>query len=246
MRLLLALLALAAAHGAVAQPVPFEIRFHPGERIYAYPLDEHGRYRSVQLQNAVVINRSGEPVVLAAVDIELLAPPAVVESRRFEGAELERVAQAGAMIQASGMMEALRFQFGGEALVPAGVKMAQSAVLQPNESLLIARQMFAMRGSQTELRLRVRGLAAGQLLESAASLKIVSAESVNAYRFPLQGTWFVGAGPTIHSHHRTVVAQEYALDLLQLDANGRTHRGDGTKRSDYRAYGARVLASADG
>ena len=246
MRLLFALLALAAAHGAAAQSPAFEIRFHPGERVYAYPLDEHGRYRSVQLQNAAVINRSGEPVVIAAIDVELLAPPSVIESRRFEGAELERVAQAGHMIQASGMMEALRFQFGGEALVPAGIKMAQGTVLQPNESLLVARQMFAMRGNQTELRVRVRGLASGQLLESSASLKILAAESANAYRFPLQGVWYVGAGPSIHSHHRTVVAQEYALDLLQLHEGGRTHRGDGTKRGDYRAYGARVVAAADG
>ena len=245
MRLLLALLALAAAP-AFAQPAPFEIRFHPTDRVYAYPLDEHGRYRSVQLQNAAIINRTGEPIAIAGVEIELLSPPSVIESRRFEGAELDRAAKAGSMMQSSGMLELLRFQFGGEALVPAGVRMADSAVLQPNESLLLARQMFAMRGTQTELRVRVRGLASGQLFESTASLRILSAESANAYRFPLQGVWYVGAGPSIHSHHRTVVAQEYALDLIQLQENGRTHRGDGTRRGDFRAYGAKVMAAADG
>ncbi len=231
---------------AIAQPAPFEIRFHPGERVYAYPLDESARYRSVQLQNAVVINRSAEPVVLAGIEIELVAPPWVVESRRFEGIELERMAKAGYMLQSSGMMEALRFQFGGEALVPAGVKLADGTVLAPGEGILIARQMFAMRGAQTQLRLRARGLAAGHLLEHSATLAILATESRNAYRFPLEGAWYVGAGPTIHSHHRTVVAQEFALDLIQLHEGGRTFRGEGTKRADFRAYGARVLAAAPG
>ena len=246
MKTLLACLAAALSLGAFAQPAPFEIRFHPGERVYAYPLDESGRYRSVQLQNAVVINRGAEPVVLAGIEIELVAPPHVVESRRFEGAELERMAKAGFMMQSSGMMEALRFQFGGEALVPAGVELADSSVLAPGEGILVARQMLAMRGAQTQLRVRARGLAAGRLLEAAATVAIVTAESRNAYRFPLSGTWYVGAGPSIHSHHRTVVAQEYALDLLQLGEGGRSFRGDGTRRGDFRAYGARVLAAAPG
>jgi murein DD-endopeptidase MepM/ murein hydrolase activator NlpD len=244
--LLILATALLTSAAALAQPAPFEVRFHPGSRIYAYPLDETGRYRSVQLQNAVVINRSGEPVSVASIDVELVAPPSVVESRHFDGIELERIAKAGFMLQSLGMLDALRFQFGGEALLPAGVKLAESSVLAPGESLLVARQMFAMRGAQTQLRVRVSGLAAGRLLEGSGSLPVVSADSRVGYRFPLEGTWYVGAGPSIHSHHRTVVAQEYALDLVQLGADGRTHRGDGTKRGDFIDYGSRVLAAAPG
>ena len=242
----LALALTLSSSAALAQPAPFEIRFHPGSRIYAYPLDETGRYRSVQLQNAVVINRSAESVAVASIDVELVTPPGAVESRHFDGIELERIAKAGAMLQGSGMLEALRFQFGGEALLPAGVKLADSPVLAPGEALLVARQMFAMRGAQTQLRIRVSGLAAGRLLEGSGSLPIVSADSRVGYRFPLEGTWYVGAGPSIHSHHRTVVAQEYALDLIQLGADGHTHRGEGTKRSEFLDYGARVLAAAPG
>jgi murein DD-endopeptidase MepM/ murein hydrolase activator NlpD len=246
MKILFATALLAAATGALAQVSPFEIRFHPGERIYAYPLDEQGRYRSVQLQNAAVINRSGEPIALASVDLELVAPPSAVETRQFEGEELERAAKAGHMLQSSGLMEALRFQFGGEALVPRGVTFAPGTVLQPNEAILLARQTFAMRGSQTELRVRVRGLSDGRLVEASKSIPIVAGESRTAFRFPLEGTWYVGAGPTIHSHHRTVVAQEFAFDLVRLNAEGRTFRDAGDTRGAYLAYGARVLAAADG
>ena len=44
MKTILAAVFLAAATGALAQAT-FEVRFHPGERVYAYPLDESGRYR---------------------------------------------------------------------------------------------------------------------------------------------------------------------------------------------------------
>jgi murein DD-endopeptidase MepM/ murein hydrolase activator NlpD len=246
MKTLFAAALLAAATGALAQVSPFEIRFHPGERIYAYPLDEQGRYRSVQLQNAAIINRTGEPIALASVDLELVAPPSAVETRQFADEELERAAKAGHMLQSSGLMDALRFQFGGEALVPRGVTFAPGTVLQPNEALLLARQTFAMRGSQTELRVRVRGLSDGRLVEGSRSIPIVAGESKTAFRLPLDGTWYVGAGPTIHSHHRTVVAQEFAFDLVKVNAEGRTFRDAGGTRGAYLAYGARVLAAADG
>ena len=229
-----------------AQVSPFEIRFHPGERIYAYPLDEQGRYRSVQLQNAVVINRTGEAIALASIDLELVAPPSAVETRVFDGEELERVAKAGYMLHSSGLMEALRFQFGGEALVPRGVSFAQGTVLQPNEAILLARQTFAMRGAQTQFRIRVRGLSDGRVVESSKSIPIAASQSKTAFRFPLEGAWYVGAGPTIHSHHRTVVAQEFAFDLLQLNDRLRSFNGTGESRDQYLAYGSRVLAAADG
>src|SRR5207253_9000558 len=71
-------------------------------------------------------------------------------------------------------------------------------------------------------------------------------ESKTAFRFPLEGAWYVGAGPTIHSHHRTVVAQEFAFDLLKVNERLRTFRDSGETRSQYLAYGSRVLAAADG
>ena len=247
MKHLLPVAALLLAPGmALCQALPLEIRFHPSERIYAYPLDESGRYRSVQLQNAVVINRSSDAITLAEIAVELVAPPSAVETRQFDGDELERMAKAGSILQSSGLMDALRFQFGGESLVPKGVTFAQGAVLQPNEAMLVARQTLAMRGAQTQLRLRVRGLSDGRLVEASKSLPVVSGDSKTAFRLPLEGAWYVGAGPTLHSHHRTVVAQEFAFDFVKMGERGRTFRDAGEHRTDFLAYGARVFAAADG
>src|SRR5262249_19031286 len=68
----------------------------------------------------------------------------------------------------------------------------------------------------------------------------------NTYSFPLAGTWYVGAAPSLHSHHRWAVNEEFALDLVALGGDGRTHKGDGTRLNDYYGYGRDVLAVADG
>src|SRR5262249_20341015 len=86
----------------------------------------------------------------------------------------------------------------------------------------------------------------GRPVEARASLKVEEHQSANTYSFPLAGTWYVGAAPSLHSHHRWAVNEEFALDLVALGGDGRTHKGDGTRLSDYYDYGRDVLAVADG
>ena len=71
-------------------------------------------------------------------------------------------------------------------------------------------------------------------------------QSPNDYAFPVRGTWYVGAAPSLHSHHRWAVNEEFALDLVALGADGKTHKGDGARLEDYYGYGRDVLAVADG
>jgi murein DD-endopeptidase MepM/ murein hydrolase activator NlpD len=80
----------------------------------------------------------------------------------------------------------------------------------------------------------------------SGEIPIRGGASKSAFRFPLRGDWFVGAGPTLHSHHRWLTIEEFAYDIVKLGADGKTHGGDGSKFSDYYAYGAPVLAAADG
>jgi murein DD-endopeptidase MepM/ murein hydrolase activator NlpD len=64
--------------------------------------------------------------------------------------------------------------------------------------------------------------------------------------FPLTGAWYAASGPSFHTQHRWAIPEEFGLDLVKFDANGKTHRGDGTKFSDYYAYGAPIVAPAAG
>jgi murein DD-endopeptidase MepM/ murein hydrolase activator NlpD len=66
------------------------------------------------------------------------------------------------------------------------------------------------------------------------------------FHFPLSGTWYAGNGPTFYTAHRWALPEEFGFDLVQLGGNTLSHSGDGTKFTDYYAYGQPVLAAADG
>lgn len=64
-------------------------------------------------------------------------------------------------------------------------------------------------------------------------------------RLPFSGQWQVVQGPSgAYSHHG--VRSRYAWDFRALNDLGQTHSGDGSENSDYPAFGAPVLAAADG
>jgi len=180
------------------------------------------------------------------VDLELIARERVVDIRKLGREELGASAANGNALQATGLLAALAFQFGGERVTGPDVRLAKSTTLAPGESLLVGHQLMGYKGTRDTLRVRVTGEVGGRPVETSATLPIVESASRVVYRLPLQGTWFVGAGATPHSHHRWVVAQEFAFDFVRIGSNGSTHARLGQRLSDYLAYGAPVLAAADG
>ena len=79
-----------------------------------------------------------------------------------------------------------------------------------------------------------------------ASLFILANPSSTAFALPLEGMWYDGAGPSLHTHHRWAVPEEFAHDFTRIGANGLAYSGDGTRLADYYAYGQPVLAAAAG
>ena len=85
------------------------------------------------------------------------------------------------------------------------------------------------------------------MIRSGDDCAIVSTDPV-ALDFPLAGVSYVSAGGRsgLLSHHYTFAVQRDAVDLVQLGANGRTHRGEGVALTSYAVFGAPLLAPADG
>jgi murein DD-endopeptidase MepM/ murein hydrolase activator NlpD len=78
--------------------------------------------------------------------------------------------------------------------------------------------------------------------------------SIDSYRqqttftLPFEGEWLIMNGGTDkeHSHSWELLGQRYAYDFLRADANGRRHKDGGYRVEDYFAYGAPIMAPADG
>src|SRR6185503_3676767 len=87
---------------------------------------------------------------------------------------------------------------------------------------------------------------------------IVSVErSVVAISPPVKGEWAAFNGPSNASGHRRLVlaldghvasGQRFAIDFLQVDSTGRSHRpgSDASKNASHYAYVHELLAVADG
>jgi hypothetical protein len=235
---LTALCSLAAADAAQA----LEVRFYPAEKVRAYELDADRGVRSVVLQNIAIINDGDKDVTISQVMLEVTERGVTQEIKPLRTADLDRMAAAGAGLQSSGMLSTLAFQFGGPALLPRGISLSGTRVLKPGTALLVPQQVLAFSGKRDGIRANVQ-TATGM---KEATLFISMLPSQTAFALPFDGMWYDGAGPSLHSHHRWAVPQEFAHDFIRIGANGLSYNGEGRSFTDYHAYGQPVLAAADG
>ena len=241
------ILALAAAAQAAPVQGPLEIRFCPETKIWAYPLDSLRGAQGLLLQNVAIVNRAAVPVALEKVSIELRNGQATIDERRFGEQQIEAAAKGASAAHAQGMFKLAPFQFCDGRLIGNAIP-ADGAVLEPGQALVLMQNLFAFKGRRTDLAVTATGSAAGSTVNAAAAIPIDAGTSKTKFRWPLAGkrTWVVGSGASFHTTHRWALPEEFALDILAVDGNGSTHRGRGTSNSDFHAYGADVVAAADG
>lgn len=232
---------LAAGTALAADPT---IRAYPHGPLYSYPLDSVRGVQSLVLQTAAVINTTGAPLTVGSVQLDILRGGQVIESRTLTGPDVERLAKTGAAVQASGMIDAVGFQF-GDVLGQPAARLPGAPTLAPGEGLLIASQVFSWTGQRDALRITVRAAAPGTATASL-TLPLVTATPEPRYIFPLAGRSYIGAGPSLNTHHRWAVPEEFAFDISALGAGGATYRGDGMAFADYPGYGLPVRAAAGG
>lgn len=238
-------LMLSLLSAAAETPRSVEIRFCPASAVRTYPLESRRDLRSLLLQNVAVINYGSAPFKIDDIEIELLQSNRVVESRKLNRDAVQRIADRGAKLQAAGILQQVGFQFCGTDLIAPDIKLAGPS-LDRNRALLITQQVFAFNDARDTLRVRVHGNVDGYAAEFTGSIPIKSEFATNKYIFPLRGIWYVGYGASLHTGHRWAIPEEFALDIAKIGESGLSHKGDGTRFDDYYAYGADVLAAADG
>jgi len=244
------LISLAAALGfimAQATPAaPLAVHTFPAAQVYSYEMDGLRGTRSAVLQNLSVVNPAGDSATITHVSLELVREGRVVQQQSIDAIEIGEIAKNNASLAKSGALEMMRFQFQPQTLLGKNVTLAGSPTLAKGTALLMMQRLFAWRGKADTLRVTVDYSQAGKTQHLQHELPIVNKTAATALRFPLRGAWFVGAGPSLHTAHRWAVPEEFAFDIARLGADGRTCANTCEKLSDYYAYGADVLAAADG
>jgi len=236
-------LTLAGSALAQAAPVPAAVRTFPHAPLHIYPLDSAHGVQSLLLPNAAVINTGDSPITVDSLLFEVMRGGEAMETRTLYAADLDRTAKSGAGLQASGMMGQIGFLF-GDVLGQPAARLAAGRALASGEGLLVMNQMFTWTGQLDSVRIPARPADGAGLGQSTVA--IASAPPQARYIFPLVGRLYVQAGPSPHTHHRWAPPEAFAYDIVRLADEGSTHRGDGTKFTDYAVYGATIRAAADG
>jgi murein DD-endopeptidase MepM/ murein hydrolase activator NlpD len=231
-------------------PLPLaalEVRVHPGEVVYAYEADPaHGLY-TVMLQNVAIIQKDGGPVTLESIEIQAVSSGQAAQTLVLSSADLDKSVQRLSAMEAQGLVKLYDFHFQTSRYL-AGLKIAANRTLNAGTALVVYGKPLLLAALPSDgLAIVARGKdAGGRPVEARTTLKVENHRSPNEYNFPLAGTWYVGASPSLNSPHRWVANEEFAYDLIALGGDGQTHKGDGSHLTDYYAYGRDVLAVADG
>jgi murein DD-endopeptidase MepM/ murein hydrolase activator NlpD len=224
-----------------------EIRVQPGEVVYAYEVDPARGLYTVMLQNVAVVQKDGGPVTLDSLEIQVVNGGQVAQTLTVPAADLEKSARRLSAMEAQGLLKLYDFHFQTSRYL-SGLKIASSRTLSPGSALVVFGKPLLLTGLPSDgLAIVAHGKdATGKAVEARTTLKVENHQSPNEYSFPLAGTWYVGAGPNLESPHRWAANEEFAYDLIALGGEGQTHKGDGSRLTDYYAYGRDVLAVADG
>ena len=237
----------AVLFGGQARSAGLQVRFYPRETARPYEVNAPRGWNSVLLQNVSIVNDAEQELLLERVELDLMAGGTAMQTQRVPADELDRVAKRGAGLQKAGILENLKFQFRPDILLAGDVTLGESRRLPPKTAVLLSYRYFVFAPPAEAIRVRAYGRTPGGVaFEGEGSVAISSPKSAVTYSFPLRGNCFIGTGQALHQGHRWVVPEEFALDIARIGEGGLTHRGDGSKRTNYFAYGAEVLAAADG
>lgn len=224
-----------------------EVRVHPADVVYAYEAEPARGLYTVVVQNIAVIQKDQQPVTLDSLEIQAMFQGQVLQTLIVPAADLDRGAKKMNALEAQGVFKLYDAVFQTSRFLGEGIHMADSRTVAPGTAVLVVAKPLLLLGIPEQLVITARGRdAGGTAVEARTAIKVENRKSPNEYDFPLAGSWYVGAAPSLHSHHRWAIPEEFALDFVALGGSGQTHKGDGSKLDDYYDYGRDVLAVADG
>ena len=225
---------------------PFEIRVSPASSVYRLPLNTEEHLYDCVIQNIAVINRSASPIQLERIEFQLVIKGDVVQNRFILASELEARAKRVFTLRESGALKEAEKEFRLSELFR-DVQPSSSNRLEPNHGILIRHQYLQFSGEVEKIRIVAEGRADnGTVSQSAAEIAVLNYQTKTKFFFPLNGTWYVSNAANPSGTHRWGIGQEFAYDLVRVDSEGSSGKGDETKPESYYAYGQEVLAPAEG
>jgi murein DD-endopeptidase MepM/ murein hydrolase activator NlpD len=237
------------------------IRFAPDHHVFLAQDNRFIGLSNFEIQNIAVINPNSETVKIDEIVVEIFTENSLIKSTRFSGDFLEKSwRMLRSYIDQPGNIKTEDPRFRFKELLGDQVALAQTTTLPSNSAILISRQFFFVQAVAelvdgklwkpiwpNRVRVSAKGTSSkGAIFTGQNELRMINYQPKNQYQFPVHGRWYIAASSSVRSHHRLLPVHEFALDVIQIGADGKSYKGEGTNHSDYYAYGKPVYAMADG
>ncbi|HEY6138521.1 MAG TPA: M23 family metallopeptidase [Thermoanaerobaculia bacterium] len=217
-----------------------DVRVYPAGSIYVQRSNPDHGCVDLTVHNILIINEATRDVVLEGAVVEILKGARIIESRNIAASEIAATTSAISTNGQAATAE-LDIDFPWAALAAQHVTLARDSRLHGHQAAAVKNVFINVQEMPTAVRIRVRARGI-----SASTTVGVSQKRPAAYHSPLRGVWLLRSIPNVTSHHRWNSQTEFAVDFFKLGENGLPWKTDGRSAADYFAFGAPVLAAADG
>ncbi|MEO1243259.1 MAG: M23 family metallopeptidase [Pseudomonadota bacterium] len=228
-----------------------EIKTAPADQLYAAEANARRGYFDLMMQTIIIHNDAASPVTITGVQLDALGAEGRILSKTEPVEDVVATTEEYAGMAAGGLGVFLAAQVlnegGPQAILGEDAQISASAELAPGAYALSAGQYLAMDFRPDALQITVSYLNEdGRPQTARRQLEVIQRDSVITYRAPLRGKWRVSGLPILHSHHRFIPSNEFALDLFKTGPNGELDQGGKRDATDDYGYAEPVMAMADG
>lgn len=220
-----------------------DLRIVPAHGVVLSQANNRGYY-DIVIDDVVVAADAGETLHLQSLRLELYRDGAALETRVLPAAAVVQNTIALSEDDFPGALESqLLDAYGLAGVFGRPVTLANSAMLTPSTALIASGLYFAVNFEPDSIRVTADFREGGSI---TSTVSVSSYVSPIVYHAPLRGAWTEQSLPTLASHHRLNASTGFAIDFFKRNERGEIFSGDEHNARNFPAFGAPVLAAADG
>lgn len=223
------------------------VTINPADFIYIFDVNVDKGVYDINVQNIAITNKGKQDMEIDEVKIEALRNGSAIETAIITVSDINAKLESMKSLVDQFDLDKLEFEFFSKAMLGNNPDLSFTNKLKSGQSVIFNDNYMSMAAVPDTIRITAKAKnASTENITAHADLEAKHEGAKNDYYFPLSGNWTVLNTPDPTTLHRWYTGEEFAYDFMKYGNGGYTCTGDCSKPEDYYAYGADVMAVADG